>query len=207
VTPESAGDRRELQKISPRDFHVSARCLGTTHLVAALRLLRDDVGLEVGIFRRVSRQHVRAQRRHAPLHPDADVPQPRLRRAVVRVVDHRFLLDVGEETPAEELVAAAALGVAVGAGVRALSDRAVEQLLPALDRRLHVRILQRQLVRHVVRLHLDQDRHREVLLALGGHLVAGRVRRVHGQEILDRHHPPVLVEPLRIARRPRRPST
>src|SRR6266850_2460028 len=76
--------------------------------------------LELGVLDGVGGQHVRPQRRHAPLEALAHVPDLVAVRAPRREVARHALGDVGEPPAAEELVRAALGRVAVGAGVVAL---------------------------------------------------------------------------------------
>src|SRR5262245_22580213 len=95
---------------------------------------RRQVELELGVLHGVGGEHVHAERGHAPLHPLAHVPHVALAGAPRREVAREPGLDVGEQAPAEELVGALAVAVAVRARVIALAHAPAERGAPALER-------------------------------------------------------------------------
>src|SRR5437879_5139561 len=91
---------------------------------------RRQVELELRVLHGVGGQHVGSERRHAPLHPLAHVPDVVLARAPRRRVPREAPRDVAEKPAAQELVGAVIRRVTVGARVVALATAPLEARPP-----------------------------------------------------------------------------
>src|SRR2546429_105162 len=96
---------------------------------------RREVELELGVLDGIRREHVRAERCHAPLDALAEIPHLALARAPCRQVACQPVARVGEQAAAEKLAGATVARVTVGARVVALAHPLRERRAPARDRR------------------------------------------------------------------------
>src|SRR5437867_179176 len=171
TSPLSTGSPRDGTTIGIRT---------TTRAVPARTLLADprdaerlpvverrEVELEVGVFGRVGGQVVRPERQHAELEPRADAPgRPRNREPYGKVLGHSVLRET-QDSAARESARPPIRVVAVGAGVVPPPDALVVEGATALVRGASLRARHVDAHGHSVRLHLDEDGHREMRGALG----------------------------------------